>query len=321
VIWQGAEYAVTNRWDKRVFFDEENWRIGSNAREHCRLFATASKAAMAIEMSDEIEDDRVIVDGMLANLLNVRGCDAESVAEKKAIGAKETRTVEEAAAEVQFKTVILSADALKARREQKLRRKEKIKKLKKLTPPDKPNHHEVFVRITRQSSGEVVSQGFCEVHQKLPWWVGLDNMARKLMPRGPWHGLQILLDFESLKQSEEIQSLQDLYSSGGRRISRDMAIGFEVMAVMIDKRNHSVRCLFQQDRSKEIEFRKVDRGYHFYLDSEWGREDMIQLGPLKDGGFLVLPSLEVDIQPDMSVLDHAHMRLFEPGFTPVHHEE
>mmetsp|Transcript_46421 Transcript_46421/g.112529 ORF Transcript_46421/g.112529 Transcript_46421/m.112529 type:complete len:391 (-) Transcript_46421:31-1203(-) len=320
VIWQGAEYAVTNRWDKRVFFDEENWRIGSNAREHCRLFATASKAAEAYEMSDEIEENRVMVDGVLANLVNVREYDAESVVEKKAIGAKEGHS--ERLADGVF---------LKAYHEQKLRH-DLIEKLPKLTPPDKPNNHEVFVRITRVASGELILQGFCVTGQKYPWWLGLGNMARELVPFGPRQGLQIFLDHKLLKQSEEMQYFQEYYSSGQQ--GHPEAIGLNVTAVAIDKRNYSVQCLFQQDQTKEIRYSGLHHGlglvhglknYQFPLESKWGR-DSIQLGssmeydryylsytfslnvaPSETGGCLMVPSLDVDIQHDTTVSDQAMM--------------
>jgi len=344
MIWQGAEHALTNPWDKREFFCEENRRIGSNAREYCRLFATASKAAKAFEMSDEIEEDRVMVDGVLSNLLNVREYDAESVAEKKAVGAKETRTAEEALSEVQLTEVRRDEASDKTFHEQELGNEERYINLAKLTPPDDPtNSHEIFIRVTRVASGEVISQGFCFTGQKYPWFFGLD-LAREVMPYGTRQGLQISLDFDSLKRSEEMQSFQEFYFSAGQAGAqgiRDMTIGFNITAVMIDKRNRSVQCLFQQDQTKEIRFvGLVEAGgaiqgselenCHFPLDSKWGR-DLIQLGPsmgfdryhlsyslslnvarLKSGG-IFFPTLDVNIEQDMSVLDLARRRLSESG--------
>jgi len=332
MIWQGAEHALTNPWDKREFFCEENRRIGSNAREYCRLFATASKAAKAFEMSDEIAEDRVMVDGVFSNLVNVREYDAASVAEQKAIGAKETRTIEEGISAFKFTRVEADEDFMKAGREQKLRREERIEKLSQLKPADKPGHHEVFVRIARVASGEVISQGFCVTDQKYPWWVGLDNMTRELMPRGPRQGLQIYLDHKLLKESEEMKYLQEYYSS--EQQGNPEAIGLNVTAVAIDKRNHSVQCLFQQDQTKEIKFGRLQHGlglvyglnnYQFPLKPKWGR-DLIQLGPSMEydryylsytfslnvapsetGGCLMVPSLDVDIQHDTTVSDQAMM--------------
>mmetsp|Transcript_46422 Transcript_46422/g.112532 ORF Transcript_46422/g.112532 Transcript_46422/m.112532 type:complete len:411 (-) Transcript_46422:31-1263(-) len=340
MIWQGAEHALTNSWDERQFIRDESGRIGSNGREHCRLFATASKAAKAFEMSDEIRDDRVMVDGILSNLVNVREYDAASVAEQKAIGDKETRTIEEEVSDPtrkrKFTDVKLDDDFKKACRERKLRRDEEIERLKKLTPPDEPNNHGVFVRVARVASGEVISQGFCFTGQKYPWFFGLD-LAREVMPYGTRQGLQISLDFDSLKRSEEMQSFQEFYFSAGQAGAqgiRDMTIGFNITAVMIDKRNRSVQCLFQQDQTKEIRYSGLHHGlglvhglknYQFPLESKWGR-DSIQLGssmeydryylsytfslnvaPSETGGCLMVPSLDVDIQHDTTVSDQAMM--------------
>jgi len=318
MIWQGAEHALTNPWDKREFFCEENRRIGSNAREYCRLFATASKAAKAFEMSDEIEEDRVMVDGVLSNLVNVRDYDAASVAEKKAIGAKEG--VSESC---KLTKARIDEDCTEACREQELRNKEKPWNLKNLTPPDKPDHHEVFVRITRIASGEVISQGFCPTGQKFPWYMGLDMARIDRSSDGPWQGLQIFLDFDSLQQSEEIESWAG-------SADPNLTTGFNMTAVMIDKRNRSVQCLFQQDQTREFRFRELlDNGlgfcegavnYKYFLESKWGR-DVIPLGPSMcfdryylsymlsmnvadyEGGCILLPSLDVDIAPDQSTLN------------------
>mmetsp|Transcript_46430 Transcript_46430/g.112549 ORF Transcript_46430/g.112549 Transcript_46430/m.112549 type:complete len:407 (-) Transcript_46430:31-1251(-) len=336
LIWQGAEHALTNHWHERQFSRHEPGRTGSNAREHCRLFATASKAAKAFEMSDEIAEDRVMVDGVFSNLVNVREYDAASVAEQKAIGAKETRTIEEVVSESirqkELTEVKIDEEYKKARREEELRRKEEIEKLRKLTPPDEPNNHGVFVRITRVASGELILQGFCVTGQKYPWWLGLGNMARELVPFGPRQGLQIFLDHKLLKQSEEMQYFQEYYSSGQQ--GHPEAIGLNVTAVAIDKRNYSVQCLFQQDQTKEIRYSGLHHGlglvhglknYQFPLESKWGR-DSIQLGssmeydryylsytfslnvaPSETGGCLMVPSLDVDIQHDTTVSDQAMM--------------
>jgi len=327
MIWQGAEHALTNPWDKREFFCEENRRIGSNAREYCRLFATASKAAKAFEMSDEIEEDRVMVDGVLSNLVNVRDYDAASVAEKKAIGAKEG--VSESC---KLTKARIDEDCTEACREQELRNKEKPWNLKNLTPPDKPDHHEVFVRITRIASGEVISQGFCPTGQKFPWYMGLD-MARDFMSYGPWQGLQILLDFQSLVQSEEIKSWAE------SECTADMTTGFNMTAVVIDKRDHSVQCLFQHDQTEGIRCVGEDQGlgifegvssFQFPLDSKWD-DDLIQLGPsmcfdryslsyslsinvahIESGGWFLMPSLNVDIVSDRSIfINHLWNGTFE----------
>mmetsp|Transcript_46424 Transcript_46424/g.112536 ORF Transcript_46424/g.112536 Transcript_46424/m.112536 type:complete len:398 (-) Transcript_46424:31-1224(-) len=327
LIWQGAEHALTNHWHERQFSRHEPGRTGSNAREHCRLFATASKAAKAFEMSDEIAEDRVMVDGVFSNLVNVREYDAASVAEQKAIGAKETRTIEEGISAFKFTRVEADEDFMKAGREQKLRREERIEKLSQLKPADKPGHHEVFVRIARVASGEVISQGFCGTGQKFPWYMGLD-MARDFMSYGPWQGLQILLDFQSLVQSEEIKSWAE------SECTADMTTGFNMTAVVIDKRDHSVQCLFQHDQTEGIRCVGEDQGlgifegvssFQFPLDSKWD-DDLIQLGPSMEydryylsytfslnvapsetGGCLMVPSLDVDIQHDTTVSDQAMM--------------
>mmetsp|Transcript_46419 Transcript_46419/g.112523 ORF Transcript_46419/g.112523 Transcript_46419/m.112523 type:complete len:387 (-) Transcript_46419:41-1201(-) len=333
LMWQGAEHALTNPYsDTREFFSEKTRRIGSNAREHCRLFAKASKAAKAFEMSDEIAEDRVMVDGVFSNLVNVREYDAASVAEQKAIGAKETRTIEEGISAFKFTRVEADEDFMKAGREQKLRREERIEKLSQLKPADKPGHHEVFVRIARVASGEVISQGFCGTGQKFPWYMGLD-MARDFMSYGPWQGLQILLDFQSLVQSEEIKSWAE------SECTADMTTGFNMTAVVIDKRDHSVQCLFQHDQTEGIRCVGEDQGlgifegvssFQFPLDSKWD-DDLIQLGPsmcfdryslsyslsinvahIESGGWFLMPSLNVDIVSDRSIfINHLWNGTFE----------
>ncbi|CAJ1966447.1 unnamed protein product [Cylindrotheca closterium] len=347
MIWQGAEQALTNPGrDKREFFSAKTQRIGSNAREHCRLFATASKAAKVFEMIDEMveEEDRVMVDGVLANLMNVRDHDAKNVAEKKAIGAKdEQKTLEEGASEQEWTRVEMDEDFAKSRKEKELRREERINELRQLSPPDAPDNHEVFVRITRASSGEVISQGFCGTGQKFPWWFGLD-IGKEAVAFGPPQGFQIFLDFESLKQSEEMQSFQEYYSEpegqhGDNSTTGFMTLGFNMTALIIDKRNYKVHCLFQHDQTEDITCRRSMNQsfgftrdldvYEYRLNPKWGHA-VVQLGPsmcddryylsyslslyvahLKNGGCLFLPSLDVDISPDSSVWNLSMQRLME----------
>ncbi|KAL3942711.1 MAG: hypothetical protein SGBAC_003156 [Bacillariaceae sp.] len=348
MIWQGAERALTNPGcDKREFFSETTQRIGSNAREHCRLFATASKAVKAFERSDEPceEEDRVMIDGVLANLLHVRGHDAEAVAEKMAIGAKcKQKTLEEGAAELKLTYVEGSDEAIaNSIKKEQLQREERIDKVRKLSQPDAPNNHEVFVRITRASSGEVISQGFCGTGQKFPWWFGLD-IAKEAGMGGHRQGFQIFLDFESFKQSEEMQSFQEYYlepegsgQHGDNSTTGFMTLGFNMTALVIDKRNYSVQCLFQHDQTEEITCsrsmkqsfgctRHMD-AYIYHLNPKWDRE-IVQIGSsmshdryylsyslslyvarLKAGGCLFLPSLDVDVNSDSSVWGLAMQRL------------
>mmetsp|Transcript_1127 Transcript_1127/g.2252 ORF Transcript_1127/g.2252 Transcript_1127/m.2252 type:complete len:323 (+) Transcript_1127:1867-2835(+) len=190
MIWHGAEVGLVTPRD-RPFFCVEKRRFGSNAREHCHLFMIASKAATTWERSTEIEEDRIMVDGVLTNLMNVRGFDAASVAEKKAIGALATLALatgidDEAEAggrEVIFEESLDEAEAgieiilndsfdddgseagdslVETLEDQVLRVVETCAKLSQLTPPEKEYHHRVFVRVTRVANGEMICQGFCK---------------------------------------------------------------------------------------------------------------------------------------------------------------
>lgn len=181
LIWQGAEDKLTNPFDFKSTSSERRMRVGADAREHCHLFALASKAAKECEYSDNVEENRMKVDGFLADLMHVRGFDAEGIEEKKALAEHETRTIEEASAETEIRPVdieSMSDEELEARRqkarEQEERREEKWDRLKELTPPTKTCHHDVFVRISQSTTNEIISEGFCASEQKLPWFAGLE---------------------------------------------------------------------------------------------------------------------------------------------------
>jgi len=350
-IWKGAEQALTNRSDRQPRLTLRN-SFGSNARKHCRLFVHASKAAMAFESLDVGEEKRMMVHGVLAKLLNVREYDSDSVTEKVAIGAKETRTLEEAAAEWKISeltpiSTIAQEEERTRSEDQELKRQEKWKKLQQLTPPEKSNPYEIFVRITRASTGEVVSQGFCDYGQKLPWCAGLE-LQRDYPYAGFNQGLQVFMDFKSLEKSEELQSFQqmlvgsdrsDLHNQLGRLTNE-----FITTAVAIDKDDCNVSCLFQNgegDGLHHLGGTKQGLGrvhgmtnYFTALNARWGY-DSVQMGssihddryflsyslslnalPLKDGSCLFLPSLDVDIQQDESVLNLVRRRQFESMLPP-----
>mmetsp|Transcript_45929 Transcript_45929/g.111251 ORF Transcript_45929/g.111251 Transcript_45929/m.111251 type:complete len:405 (+) Transcript_45929:227-1441(+) len=339
LIWQGAEQALTNPWDKQSIFAKGIRRVGSNARKHCHLFAIASKAAKECERSDEIEEDRIMVDGVLADLMNVRGFDAESVAEKKEIGAKASETMDDAVANLEFKPIRDEEleEMQQHAREKQLQLAEKWEKLGQLSEPKKTYHHSVFVRLTKASSGEVISEGFCGAEQKLPWFAGLE-MSRDcsscfgIMAQG----LQIMLDFESLKQSEEIQNFLLAHSSTESMVDAmgDQGSGINLTAVVIDRRNHNVQCLFRQDPMEQSRLPVIRPGagvcdgfvnHSFPLEPSWGH-DSIQLGPSPssdlfflsfhlslcvatlDDRRLLIPILEVYVKEDRSAFNHAICR-------------
>mmetsp|Transcript_1126 Transcript_1126/g.2242 ORF Transcript_1126/g.2242 Transcript_1126/m.2242 type:complete len:401 (+) Transcript_1126:239-1441(+) len=337
VIWEGAEVSLTHPWDvhdQPLLVKKTIRRVGSNVREHCRLFAIASKAAKAYESSDGIEEDRIMVDDMLANLMNVRGYGAESVAEKTAIRA------EDEALQDEFHTLKQSKfpggmksenipEFLGLLEEYRLQRHLEWERVRKLTPPQKTYHHEVFVRITRASSGEVISEGFCKSTQKLPWHTGLE-LPKDMGDRK--QGLEIVLDFESLIDSEDMKKFLELDSEAEERGQMifgvdEFTVGLNITAVVVDKRDSSVKCLFQQDQTRELKLgwigpRDSDpygvANHGFCLHSSWGN-DIVQLGPcskrdqrclwyslslntatLKDGGSVFFPMFDIYIQEDGS---------------------
>jgi len=349
LIWQGAEQALTNPWDKQSLCTKGSRRVGSSAREHCHLFTIASKAAKKSERSDEIEEDRIKVDGLLANLMNVRGYDAESIAEKKTICAEgwdayveevAAKVAAEAAAnlEIEQNSAEKSQDMAHRVDEIGLQLEEKWRKLQDLTKPEKIYHHFVFVRLTKASSGEVISEGFCEAFQMFPWCAGLD-LTHDFRYEPGWdisQGLQIMLDFESLKQSEEIQNFLLAHSSTESMVDAmgDQGSGINLTAVVIDRRNHNVQCLFRQDPMEQSRLPVIRPGagvcdgfvnHSFPLEPSWGH-DSIQLGPSPssdlfflsfhlslcvatlDDRRLLIPILEVYVKEDRSAFNHAICR-------------
>lgn len=331
LIWQGAEEKLTNRLDVQPIVKEYR-RVGSNAREHCHLFTIASKAAKECELSDEIDENRIKVDGVLANLMNVRGYDAASVAEKKAIGERETRAPEEAFSPMDFRRVDSMSDAehqenKRQAQEAESLRKEKWEKMKELRAPTKTYHHNVFVRITRTATGDLISEGFCKFWQKFPWFAGLELSRDYRGFQNMNQGLQISLIFESLKQSEEMQGFLGSLSTGVNMFDamRGRGLGIKLTAVVIDRRNHSTQCLFQQHLTEDHSLRMVGPGYgafcgarnhEFSARPRW-EPDSIQLGPsvaedlyyldfslclnvveYTDGSLIFLPTFEVNVQED-----------------------
>jgi len=138
MIWRGAEVKLVTPQDRLLYHVSQSF--GANAREHCRLFVVASafvKACEVLAYVGEIEEDRMMVDGVLASLMNVRGFDAESIAaEKKAM-----------AEAVALHVAANKADAPQAERlrERLLRRSKNCKMLEELEPSQKAYHHKVFV--------------------------------------------------------------------------------------------------------------------------------------------------------------------------------
>ena len=78
--------------------------------------------------------------------------------------------------------------------------------------PKKTCHREVFARITRAPTGKVISEGFCEILQRSNWRAGLELQRDFLLFNRPRQEADIILDFESLRQSEAMQDFLQFVS-------------------------------------------------------------------------------------------------------------
>mmetsp|Transcript_43948 Transcript_43948/g.106025 ORF Transcript_43948/g.106025 Transcript_43948/m.106025 type:complete len:336 (+) Transcript_43948:584-1591(+) len=293
----------------------------------------AAEAAEACELSDEIAENRMMVDGLLTNLISVGGFDPKSVADKKkegiraahAVGKKpeeehgfgseeeqdddseeeqddssedeQDNSIEEVEL-VFFKVMLLSErinSGLVDEEEKKMLEEFAKSMMDKIKPmSQRKERHEVFIRITEVSTGEVISQGFCNKSQRQAWIRGLE-LKQDDCPTLFQQGLEITLDFESFFQTKEMNEFLKRYKHVLGGCSRhclyhefcDFKIPFTITAMVVDKKHRSVQCLFQQDKSKEMDLRRIfpsprsEEGrlkHEFAVYSTWG-SDTVQLGP------------------------------------------
>ncbi|CAJ1928245.1 unnamed protein product [Cylindrotheca closterium] len=255
----------------------------------------------------KVAKNRVKVDGFLTGLTNVKGFDAKSIAEKK---ANSFQTVHQAGHHddnenddeeeedpnclMNHLMMIHLASSIGMGSEEMYEEAKSImEKMMAMKPPEKVIHYEVFIRITQVSTGQVISQGFCNNVQRRLWRRGLKEKEEHF-PFLLKQGLEITFDFDSLAETEEMKEFLQRYTENVLgpctcfcEEFRDFKIPFCFTAIVIDKRDQGTQCLFQQDKSRELRLRRVcqtpgsEEGrfkHEFVVYSTWGG-DTVQLGP------------------------------------------
>ena len=222
VCWEGAEKGLTG----------QNYRLASipSKKEHCHLFAKAAAYAKICDESETMPVENEMGIDVALKLMNIQGIDQEFLSNLSC-----SRPNDDEEAEHELVVVTEEEQALEEQRE-----REMFDKLRKEKIPEKEFDHEIFVRITRDGTNEIVGQAFVPNRQITEWYAPLSHQELKLDLSDPFIGLLNTSEFSSLVDSVEFDDNDGTWSYTKAREYTD---AFRYTIVAISKSDLTVRLI------------------------------------------------------------------------------